>query len=416
MSRDADTRFLRRALELAARGRTSASPNPCVGAVIVQGGKVVGEGWHRRAGEPHAEVEALRAARSDQPLQGEQLRGATLFVNLEPCSHHGRTPPCADALIEAGISRVVGCLQDPNPAVAGRGYDRLRQAGIEVEVGLLAREAVALNLPFLTSNLHQRPAVTLKWAMSLDGRIATVSGESQWISSPEGRAWALDLRREHDAILVGSGTVLADDPRLNRRGGPSGSVAGSDAGAGVEASRPPILRAVLDRRLRTPPTARLFDVEGPLLIYTEVPADCRTFQELVSAGETAAAQLHLICLPRVTPPAVLADLHARNVDGQERAQAGGDPVRSLLVEGGGEVAAAFVAADLFDRVEVCCAPRLLSGRSAPGPLGGAGIGLLASAPQLDALSATACGVDVILSSHRQGCLEALTSSCLPASS
>ncbi len=409
MSLDADTRFLRRALELAARGRTSASPNPCVGAVIVQGGQVVGEGWHRRAGEPHAEVEALRAARDtslDPQRQGEQLRGATLFVNLEPCSHHGRTPPCAEAVIEAGIGRVVGCLQDPNPAVAGRGYERLRQAGIEVEVGLLAREAAALNLPFLTSNLHQRPAVTLKWAMSLDGRIATVSGESQWISSPEGRQWALDLRREHDAILVGSGTVLADGPRLNRR----------NSGADAEASRPPILRAVLDRRLRTPPNARLLDVEGPLLIYTEVPAESQAFQDLIAAGETAAAQLHLVCLPRVTPPAVLADLHARAVDGQPRARTGGDPVRSLLVEGGGEVAAAFVAADLFDRVEVCCAPRLLSGRSAPGPLGGAGIGLLASAPRLDALSATACGVDVILSSHRQGCLEALTSSCSPVSS
>ncbi len=230
---------LRRALRLAARGRYRTSPNPNVGAVLVRDGEVVGSGWHRQAGGPHAEVEALREAGAHSE---DAARGATLFVTLEPCAHHGRTPPCADAVIAAGIARVVACHRDPDPRVSGEGFAKLRAAGIAVESGFLVEEAVKLNLAFLIAATLGRPAVTLKWAMSLDGRIATATGESQWISSPRGRRWALELREEHDAILVGSGTLLADDPRLDRR-------LGLSAG--------PNLRVVLDRRLRTPPTARL---------------------------------------------------------------------------------------------------------------------------------------------------------------
>ena len=238
---------MRRALRLAERGRYTTAPNPRVGAVVVRDGEVVGEGFHLRAGEPHAEPLALAAA-------GERARGATIYVTLEPCAHTGRTPPCADALIAAGIARVVAAHRDPDPRTAGGGFARLRAAGIEVESGLLAEEAIKLNLAWLVSRAFGRPGVTLKWAMSLDGRIASAGGESRWISGPAARRWALALREEHDAILVGVGTILADDPRLDRR---LGKAAG------------PIVRVVLDRQLRTPDSAQLFRIPGPVLVYTE---------------------------------------------------------------------------------------------------------------------------------------------------
>lgn len=339
-----------------------------VGALVVRHGEdseVVGSGWHRQVGGPHAEVEALRAA-------GDRARGATLYVTLEPCSHFGRTPPCVDAVLAAGIARVVACHADPNPLVSGRGFARLREAGVEVETGILAEEAVRLNLRFLVAMTLSRPAVTLKWAMSLDGRIATATGQSQWISSPAGRRWGLALREEHDAILVGSGTVLPDDPRLDRR---LGLAAG------------PNVRVVLDRRLRTPPGARLFQVPGPVLIYAETD-DAARRRALEDAGG------EVLLLPAVEPAAVLADLYGRGV-------------RSVLVEGGGEVHASFVASGCFDRVMVDCAPLLLGGRTAPGPLGGSGFAELAGAARLDGLEARTRGGDLILTGYRKGCLPEL---------
>jgi diaminohydroxyphosphoribosylaminopyrimidine deaminase/5-amino-6-(5-phosphoribosylamino)uracil reductase len=339
-----------------------------VGAVLARGGEIVGSGWHRQVGGPHAEVEALREA-------GERARGATLYVTLEPCSHHGRTPPCADAVIAAGVARVVACHRDPNPLVSGQGFAKLRAAGLEVESGFLVEEAVRLNLRFLIATTLRRPAVTLKWAMSLDGRIATSTGESQWISSPRGRRWALGLREEHDAILVGSGTLLADDPRLDRR---LGLAAG------------PNLRVVLDRRLRTPPEARLFTVPGPVLIYAQPPHGERR-----EALETRGGEV--VELPSVAPAAVLADLYGRGV-------------RSVLVEGGGEVLASFVESGCYDRVAVDCAPLLIGGKGAPGPLAGAGFAELASAARLEGLEAGGRGGDLILTAYRNGCLPALSSS------
>jgi diaminohydroxyphosphoribosylaminopyrimidine deaminase / 5-amino-6-(5-phosphoribosylamino)uracil reductase len=359
---------MRRALRLAARGRYRTAPNPRVGALLVLDGEVVGSGWHRRAGGPHAEVEALAAA-------GDRARGATLYVTLEPCCHHGRTPPCVDAVLAAGVARVVACHRDPDPRVSGRGFERLRAAGVAVEVGLLAAEAVRLNLSFLVAATLGRPAVTLKWAMSLDGRIATARGESQWISSPAGRRWALALREEHDATLVGSGTALADDPRLDRRLGLAGR---------------PGLRVVLDRRLRLPPTARLLGVPGPVLIYTESPAAGRR-HALAERG------VEVVALAAVEPAAVLADLAARGV-------------QSVLVEGGGEALASFVASGLYDRVMVDCAPLLIGGRGAPGPLAGDGAPALAAAPRLAELAARRRGRDLILTGYRQGCLPALLAS------
>jgi diaminohydroxyphosphoribosylaminopyrimidine deaminase/5-amino-6-(5-phosphoribosylamino)uracil reductase len=361
--------YLRRALRLAARGRYRVSPNPRVGAVLARGGEIVGSGWHRQVGGPHAEVEALREA-------GERARGATLYVTLEPCSHHGRTPPCTDAVIAAGVARVVACHRDPNPLVSGQGFSRLRAAGLEVESGFLVEEAVRLNLHFLIAATLRRPAVTLKWAMSLDGRIATSTGESQWISSPRGRRWALGLREEHDAILVGSGTLLADDPRLDRR---LGLAAG------------PNVRVVLDRRLRTPPGARLFTVEGPVLICTE-----STDRERRKALEERGAEV--ITLPVVEPAAVLVDLYGRSI-------------QSVLVEGGSEVLASFVASGAYDQVMVDCAPLLIGGKGAPGPLAGEGFADLATAARLEGFAARKQGADIILTAYRKGSLEALLAVC-----
>ncbi|HVF60081.1 MAG TPA: bifunctional diaminohydroxyphosphoribosylaminopyrimidine deaminase/5-amino-6-(5-phosphoribosylamino)uracil reductase RibD [Thermoanaerobaculia bacterium] len=356
---------LRRALRLAARGRYRTAPNPRVGAVLVRDGAVVGEGWHRRVGGPHAEGEALAAA-------GERARGATLYTNLEPCCHHGRTPPCTDALLAAGVARVVASHRDPDPRVGGRGFARLREAGVEVEVGALAREAAALNLPFLTAKTLGRPAVTLKWAMSLDGKIATAAGESRWISSQAGRKWALELREEHDAILVGSGTALADDPLLTRR---LGLAAG------------PILRVVLDRRLRLPAAAKMLGEEGEVLVFTE-SGDGKRRVELEERGARVER------LESVEPAPVLAALHARGV-------------QSVLVEGGAEAHAAFVASGLWDRVEVACAPLLIGGREAPGPIGGSGAPALAAAPHLENLIVRRRGEDLVLSGFREGVLDEL---------
>ena len=342
-----------------------------VGAVLVQGDEIVGRGWHRQVGGPHAEIEALRDA-------GERARGATLYVTLEPCSHHGRTPPCADAVIAAGVAKVVACHRDPDPRVSGRGFERLRAAGITVqivqvgevgEVGPLAQEAVRLNWRFLTAATLGRPAVTLKWAMSLDGRIATATGQSQWISSPAGRRWALALREENDAVLVGIGTVLADDPRLDRRLGLAGK---------------PGVRVVLDRRLRISPAARLFTVPGATLIYAER-------EDWEARRVLAEKDAIVIVLPSVEPPAVLADLYARGV-------------RSVLVEGGSAVHGSFLTSGCYDQVAVDCAPLLIGGQGAPGPVGGAGFAALADATRLEELTARRLSGDLILTGYRKGCL------------
>lgn len=364
----AELAALRRALQLAVRGRYRTPPNPMVGAVLLRDDTIVGEGWHRQVGGPHAEVEALRRA-------GEAARGATLCVTLEPCSHHGRTPPCADAVVAAGVRRVVACHRDPDPRVAGAGFARLQAAGVEVTAGHLLREAVQLGWKYLTPKVLGRPAVTLKWAMSLDGRIATRSGDSRWITGERARRWSLGLRETHDAILVGSGTVLADDPLLTRRLGRADG---------------PITRVVLDRRLRSTPALRLLRESGPVLLYTEAAAGPAT-------AELRASGAEVVWLATVDAAGVLADLHRRGIG-------------SVLVEGGGEVLAAFVAAGLFDRVEVAVAPLLIGGREAPSPLGGRGPERLADALRLEPPTLARRGDDLILSAYRSGCLPVLYAS------
>lgn len=379
--RDEDLEHLERCLELAERGRYTTSPNPPVGAVVVKadtvrGDVVLGEGFHERPGGPHGEIRALDAARD----AGHDISGSTVYVSLEPCSHHGRTPPCSDALIEAGVSRVVAIHRDPNPRVAGGGFRHLRQAGVEVAwlstsgdtPHPLVERAVELNWRFLVQQMTGRPAVTLKWAMSLDGRIATSTGESQWISSPEGRRWALELREEHDAILVGSGTALADDPRLTRRLG---------------LAQRPNLRVVLDRRLRLPAAARLLGEPGEVVVYARAASG----EAVDRAGALRRAGAEVAELDEVTPAAVLEDLSRRGV-------------QSLLVEGGAEVLGSFAAADSFDRVAVCCAPLLIGGAASPGPVGGQGFPILGQAPRLGQFTHRLHGPDVVLTGFRESCL------------
>lgn len=247
-----DTARMARALQLAERGLYSTDPNPRVGCVIVKEGQIVGEGWHRLAGGPHAEIEALKAA-------GDHARGSTAYISLEPCCHHGRTPPCTSALIEAGIARVVAAMEDPNPRVAGAGLRQLQEAGIMAECGLLEGAAMALNPGFCHRMHSGRPLVRSKLAMSLDGRTAMASGESQWITGPDARRDVHRLRARSSAIVTGVDTILSDDPALTAR---------------ISDSRHDLVqpvRIVLDSRLRTPATARIFDGEAPSVLLTTAP-------------------------------------------------------------------------------------------------------------------------------------------------
>jgi diaminohydroxyphosphoribosylaminopyrimidine deaminase/5-amino-6-(5-phosphoribosylamino)uracil reductase len=333
-----------RALELAAGGIGLTSPNPAVGAVLVRDGAMVGEGSHLRAGAPHAEVVALAAA-------GERARGATCYVTLEPCAHHGRTPPCADALAAAGVARVVAACSDPNPRVDGRGLSRLRASGVAVEVGVGEAEARALNRAFFTFVRTGRPHVTLKSAMTLDGKIAAADGASRWVTGEAARAEAHRLRFAADALLVGIGTVLQDDPRLTVRL------------PGLPPKEP--LRVVADSRLRTPVDARVVTGGDPsrTVVACVGPAPARAADALAARG------VRVLQLPaadgRVDLSALLVALAGLDVVG-------------VLAEGGAELGAALLDADLVDRIAFFVAPRLLGGRGAPGPIGGAGRALKAA--------------------------------------
>ena len=359
---DTAERFMRRALELAERARGLTSPNPMVGAVVVTAaGGIVGEGFHARAGGPHAEIEALRAA-------GARVRGATLYVTLEPCAHHGRTPPCAPAVIEAGIACVVAAIGDPNPLVAGRGLDLLRAAGIEVRTGVGAAEAERQNRVFLTSMRERRPHVTLKAGMTLDGKIADLRGASRWITGDAARHRAHCLRSESDAIVVGIGTVLRDDPELTVR-------------LGEPWPREP-LRVVLDTAARTPAGARLIRAGRPSSAVIAVGAGASEprVRALAASGATIVA-----CGTRdgrVDLGALLTELFARDV-------------RAVLVEGGGEVHGAFLDAGLVDRVAMFAAPLLIGGRGATPVVGGAGRELK-SAVRLGGFTVTLLGDDLLV--------------------
>jgi diaminohydroxyphosphoribosylaminopyrimidine deaminase/5-amino-6-(5-phosphoribosylamino)uracil reductase len=329
MFSDFDRFAMQRALTLAARGLETTDPNPRVGCVIAQRGRVVAEGWHERAGEAHAEVAALAAA-------GAQARGADVYVTLEPCSHHGRTPPCVEALAAAQVARVVYAMADPNPQVDGRGAAALRAAGISVEAGLLAQEAAELNAGFVKRMRHGRPLVRVKLAMSLDGRTALASGESRWITGDVARADVQHWRARSSAVLTGVGTVLADDPRLDVRL--------PDETPGRARRQP--LRIVLDTRLRTPPASRLLQVGGgEVLILTGVTsADDPRAAAL--AGHGARLESLPMAAGRLALPAVLDRL-------------GELELNEVLVEAGATLAGELLRQGLIDELLLYVGPRLL---------------------------------------------------------
>ena len=333
--------LLKRALDLAERGRYTVPPNPMVGAIIVRRGRVVAEDWHRRAGGGHAEAGALDRA-------GARARGADLYVSLEPCVHVGRTPPCAPRIVESGIARVFVAARDPNPLVAGRGIRALQRAGLEVveAEAPLRRAAERQNEKFRTWIAGGRPFVLAKWAATLDGKIATASRESRWITDREARRRALLLREEYDAVLVGARTVEADDPLLTRRLGKAG--------------RRPHRRIVLDGRLRAPASARLFHNPEDVRVVTALAPDHARARRLAARGVAVWSLKGSgggVDLPRL-----LARLAAEEVTG-------------LLVEGGAETLWGFFRAGLVDRIAIFFAPRVLGGRDAPGGVGGAGFPL-----------------------------------------
>jgi diaminohydroxyphosphoribosylaminopyrimidine deaminase / 5-amino-6-(5-phosphoribosylamino)uracil reductase len=309
--------FMRRALELAERGRYSVSPNPMVGCVLVRDGKICAEGWHQRAGEPHAEVKAIQAC--------DDSGNATMYVTLEPCVHHGRTPPCVDVILGTGIRHVVIATSDPHDIVNGRGIERLRAAGVDVVVGVLESEARRSNEKFLHSVTDEKPFVLLKAAITLDGKLATVARESRWITSEEARQKSLELREEYDAILVGGATVRDDDPQLTRR-------------LGWNLAITPWTRVILDRQRQVPAKARVFEQNGTTIHFTN----------------------------DVDLEALLHDLYKRGV-------------QSIIVEGGSYVHSEFIRRRLWQKMIVFVAPMIVGGSDAPAIFSGEAVSRLTEA-------------------------------------
>lgn len=363
-----DVRFMKQALRLAARGRGTVRPNPMVGALVVANGTVVGSGYHKRAGGPHAEIVALDQARA-------RSRDATLYTTLEPCCHtEKRTPPCVPAILESGIRRVVVAMRDPNPHVAGRGIRQLRRAGISVAVGCLRHDAAMLNEVYLHWTTTGRPFVVLKAAMTLDGKIATAAGESQWITGVKARAHVHQLRSRFDVIAVGAETVLKDDPQLTAR-----VSVGKKSSTGI---RQPV-RLVFDSRLRIPFGARVLQgiEQAPTVIATTKLAGHRKVERLRKLG------VEVLVLPRKGTRVSLGKcLHVFGNMG----------ITSMLVEGGGELNAAFLREGLVNRVCLYVAPALLGGQQTKGLLGGRAPRRLAETVPMSNLHFESLGNDVLI--------------------
>ena len=360
-----DSSYLEMAYGLAEKGRGWASPNPYVGAVVVRGGKIIGHGFHERPGRPHAEAIALERA-------GRMAKGSSLYVTLEPCVHWGRTPPCVDAVIQAAPKRVVVSSLDPNPIVFQKGVGRLRAAGITVSVGLLGEKNSVLNESYIKHITRGVPFVTLKAALSLDGRLATRTGDSHWISSPETRDYIHLLRGEHDAIMVGIGTILKDNPQLTIR---------HPHWAGKE-----IVRVILDSALHLPTRARILATiaEGKVIVFTT---------ERASSGKRSALEkrgVEVIAIPgpshRLEIPEALARLGERGI-------------ASLLVEGGSQLLTAMVEENLADKLFLTVSPRLIGGETAPSFLEGKGVRLVEKSWRLSKVSAFPIGDDIIIQGY-----------------
>lgn len=358
-----DIQFTRRALELSALGGGLVSPNPLVGCVIVStDGEIVGEGTYVYDNVTHAEVIALEQA-------GERAKDGTAYISLEPHDHHGKTPPCTTALIDAGIKRVVCPIEDPNPLVSGRGFEKLRQAGVEVVTGILANEAAKLNEKFICWNKKQRPFVHLKLAMSIDGRISIDNSVSTALSGTGGRLRVQELRHEYDAILVGGNTALVDNPNLTDRSG--------------KPRRRPLVRIVLDNQLRTPPDSRLAATaaDTPTLIFSN-----SRDQEKIATMRAAGVDVIVSPSGGRDLNGVLAELKSRDI-------------QSVLVEGGSEIGGSFCDARLVDKVTLIAAPLIIGGREAPNAVGGAGADSLAGAIKLRDVSVQTHGDDIEITGY-----------------
>jgi len=367
-----DLEFMERALELAERGAGRTSPNPMVGAVIVYAGAVVGEGYHERAGADHAEIVAIKRA-------GERARGATMYVTLEPCSHYGRTPPCTDAIISAGIARVVAAHVDPHELVAGRGIERLKEAGIEVEVGMLETRARRLNEAHVKFSETGLPFVYMKYAMSIDGKIATRTGNARWVTGEAARRRVHELRDRVDAIMVGSGTVRADNPELTTR---------------LPDGRDPV-RVVLDTHARLDPRARVFTSASDAPTWLIVGEHCLDKQ--VRRFESGRQEV-----VRCRTSADRIDLRAALRLLAERS------IRSVLLEGGPTVATAALEQGLIDKVLCFVAPVVVGGSDAPTPVVGRGVGRMADALRLTDVEIERVGTDVLIQGYvpqEQRCLQ-----------
>jgi diaminohydroxyphosphoribosylaminopyrimidine deaminase/5-amino-6-(5-phosphoribosylamino)uracil reductase len=359
--------FMRRAMGLALKGRGRTSPNPMVGAVLVKNGRVVGEGYHRKAGLPHAEIEALKRA-------GDKARGADLYVNLEPCCHFGKTPPCTEAIISAGVKKVLVGMCDPNRLVSGKGFRQLKKNGVQVVTGVLRKECERLNEVFIKYVRTGYPFVLLKTAISLDGKIATGSGESQWITGEKAREKVHQIRNEVDAIVAGAGTIVKDDPLLTTRLKKKSAVV-----------KHPV-RVILDNEFIVPLKSNVFknaDTERVLYATSKnLPASRR--KELTRRGVDIL---------------VLKEKKGK-VDLQGLMRALGDfGITSILIEGGGEVNASALEAGLVDKVLFFVAPILIGGKDAPGPLGGKGTGHLKNALKIKNMTVNPIGDDFLLEGY-----------------
>ncbi|MED3660822.1 bifunctional diaminohydroxyphosphoribosylaminopyrimidine deaminase/5-amino-6-(5-phosphoribosylamino)uracil reductase RibD [Ureibacillus terrenus] len=362
-----DREYMELALNLAKTAKGKTNPNPLVGAVLVKDGVIVGTGLHRKAGEPHAEVHAFNMA-------GDYAKGATLYVTLEPCSHYGKTPPCVDLVKNSGVERVVVATLDPNPKVSGRGVQILRDAGIEVEVGLLEKKARKLNERFFHNMLTNRPFVTLKYAMTLDGKIATYTGHSKWISGENSRLQVHQLRDEMDAILVGIGTVLKDNPFLTTR-------------LPDRQGKNPV-RVILDSRLQIPLDANVLNDEAKTIIVTTTEADPKKIVELEKNNVTliyCSKNEQGICLEEM-----LDQLYKFGIT-------------DILVEGGGEVNASFIRAGLVNKFIIYIAPKLLGGRRSISPVAGEDLETMDLAAKVEFDSFERIGEDLcIIAYPKQG--------------
>ncbi|GAB4380832.1 MAG: bifunctional diaminohydroxyphosphoribosylaminopyrimidine deaminase/5-amino-6-(5-phosphoribosylamino)uracil reductase RibD [Elainellaceae cyanobacterium] len=348
---------MQRCLALAQNALGQTAPNPLVGAVVVQGSEIVGEGFHPKAGQPHAEVFALRAA-------AEKSKGATVYVNLEPCSHYGRTPPCADALVRAEVAKVVVGMVDPNPKVAGQGIDRLRAAGIEVVVGVEEAACQTLNEAFTYRILHHRPFGILKYAMTLDGKIAASSGHSAWVTSPEARSLVHQWRAGCDAIIVGGNTVRRDNPLLTSHG---------------QGHNP--LRVVMSQQLDLPLDAQLWQTEDySTLVFTQAGAKPEVQQHLRLHG------VEVVELPMLTPAAVMDQLYDRGM-------------MSVFWECGGTLAAKAIADGAVQKIYAFIAPKLIGGATAPSPIGELGLTKMTDALKLERVQWRSVGVDLLVEGY-----------------